>query len=99
MGGLCVNLTQTGALICALAEEILSDVGFNFTFQTLNWDRTSWYITECWYTRFLHFIQATQIEVITDFARLEPFRDEDKFLMDRFASNFQGERLCRLNYM
>ena len=46
----CVSSTQTGALIHASAEEILSDVGFNFTFQTLNWERTSEYITECWYS-------------------------------------------------
>lgn len=32
----CINLTQTGALICADMKEIFSDAGFNFTHQTLN---------------------------------------------------------------
>lgn len=58
----CVDSTQTGALIYASMVEILSDVGFNFTYQTLNWKRTSEYINECWYSQFLHFIQETQIK-------------------------------------
>ena len=37
--------------------------------------------------------------MITDFARIQLLRDDDKFLMDHFSTNFQGERLCKLNFM
>ena len=41
----------------------------------------------------------TQIKVITDFAQLQLLREGDKVIMDGFATNFQGEHLCKLDYM
>ena len=37
--------------------------------------------------------------MITDFAQIQVLREGDKFFMDGFANNFQGERLCKINYM